>query len=110
MQLRGELTAPHGESQGIPGLLTAGLGKSLVTGLTRALAPWLSAPLHRRKFPQTLRYADSIAYRAQTTPFIPSPHGRGLGTQEKVEQMKGTGWLWARPRGGWNRRGGGSCH
>src|SRR5260221_3521876 len=30
--------------------------------LTRSLGPWLSAPLHRRRFPQALRYAGSVAH------------------------------------------------
>src|SRR5258707_3489496 len=30
--------------------------------LTRALVAWLSPPLHRRRFPQALRYVDSLAH------------------------------------------------
>src|SRR5258705_1457110 len=30
--------------------------------LTRALEPWLSVPLHRRRFPQALRYRGSLAH------------------------------------------------
>jgi len=30
--------------------------------LTRALVAWLSPPLHRRRFPQALRYVDSLPH------------------------------------------------
>ena len=46
--------------------------------LTRALDSWLSSPLHRRKFPQALRYCRQSTTRRARTPFIPSPQGRGL--------------------------------
>ena len=50
--------------------------------LTRALGTWLSPPLHRRKFPQALRYCRQSTTRRARAPFIPSPEGRGLLTEK----------------------------
>lgn len=65
---------PHGSSEGIPGLLTACVGKRLVTGLTRAVVTWLFAvpPLHRRRFPQALRYMFPYSTTTRTR-FYPQP-------------------------------------
>src|SRR5712664_4250451 len=39
--------------------------------LTRALEPWLSVPLHRRRFPQALRYRGSLAHGEPERPSSP---------------------------------------
>ena len=59
-----ELTSPPAERQGIPGLLTAESASR--ASRTRAVAPGVSPPLHRRRFPQALRSADTSAHRKET--------------------------------------------
>src|SRR5260221_10552389 len=46
--------------------------------LTRAVRTWVSSSLHRRTFPQALRYGTQSTTRRARAPFIPSPEGRGL--------------------------------
>src|SRR5260221_2941934 len=46
--------------------------------LTRALRTWVSSSLHRRTFPQALRYGTQSTTRRARAPCIPSPQGRGL--------------------------------
>src|SRR5258708_37941437 len=65
--------------------------------LTRALGTWLSPPLHRRTFPQALRYCTQSTTRRARVPFIPRTEVRGLLT----EKDKRLGSLL------WRRR---SCH
>src|SRR5260370_13848657 len=50
--------------------------------LTRALGTWLSPPLHRRTFPQALRYCTQSTTRRARAPFIPRTEGRGLLTEK----------------------------
>jgi transposase len=50
--------------------------------LTRALRTWVSSSLHRRKFPQALRYCRQSTTRRARAPFLPSPEGRGLLTEK----------------------------
>src|SRR5258707_14748297 len=46
--------------------------------LTRAVGTWLSPPLHRRTFPQALRYCRQSTTRRARVPFIPRTEVRGL--------------------------------
>src|SRR5258707_5774762 len=46
--------------------------------LTRAVRTWVSSSLHRRTFPQALRYGRQSTTRRARAPCIPSPEGRGL--------------------------------
>src|SRR5258708_22573184 len=46
--------------------------------LTRAVRAWVSSSLHKRKFPQALRYYRPSTTRRARAPFIPRPEGRGL--------------------------------
>src|SRR5260370_21231868 len=55
--------------------------------LTRALGTWLSPPLHRRTFPQALRYCTQSTTRRARAPCIPRTEVRGLLT----EKDKGAG-------------------
>jgi hypothetical protein len=50
--------------------------------LTRALGTWLSPPLHRRPFPQALRYCRQSTTRRARAPFIPRTEVRGLLTEK----------------------------
>src|SRR5258708_7659083 len=50
--------------------------------LTRAVGTWLSPPLHRRTFPQALRYCTQSTTRRARVPFIPRTEVRGLLTEK----------------------------
>src|SRR5258708_10879906 len=51
--------------------------------LTRALVAWLSPPLHRRRFPQALRYVDSLAHGEPERPSSPALKG-GVFWRRKI--------------------------
>src|SRR5258708_4515741 len=51
--------------------------------LTRALVAWLSPPLHRRRFPQSLRYVDSLAHGEPERPSSPALKG-GVFWRRKI--------------------------
>jgi hypothetical protein len=80
------LTAPPGSSRGIPGPNTA--ARASPVGLTRSLGAWVSHPLHRRRFPQALRYVDNLAqafYVRQAERrrrFLPMAKARGLRAED----------------------------
>src|SRR5260370_14757134 len=62
--------------------------------LTRALGTWLSPPLHRRTFPQALRYCRQSTTRRARAPFIPRTEVRGLLTEKitgKIAVLGGEG-------------------
>src|SRR5260221_14556638 len=53
--------------------------------LTRALVAWLSPPLHRRRFPQALRYVDSLAHGEPERPSSPALKG-GVFWRRKIRK------------------------
>src|SRR5260370_41434094 len=53
--------------------------------LTRALVAWLSPPLHRRRFPQALRYVDSLAHGEPERPSSPALKG-GVFWRRKINK------------------------
>src|SRR5258706_4029170 len=53
--------------------------------LTRALVAWLSPPLHRRRFPQALRYVDSLAHGEPERPSSPALKG-GVFWRRKIKR------------------------
>src|SRR5260221_158776 len=65
--------------------------------LTRALVAWLSPPLHRRRFPQALRYVDSLAHGEPERPSSPALKG-GVFWRRKIREASATrghtGALW----------------
>src|SRR5260221_1498361 len=62
--------------------------------LTRALVAWLSPPIHRRRFPQALRYVDSLAHGEPERPSSPALKG-GVFWRRKI-----TAWRWWRRKAG----------
>src|SRR5260221_3342093 len=56
--------------------------------LTRALVAWLSPPLHRRRFPQALRYVDRLAHGEPERPSSPALKA-GAFCRRKITQLGG---------------------
>src|SRR5258707_3958876 len=56
--------------------------------LTRALVAWLSPPLHRRRFPQALRYVDSLAHGEPERHSSPALKG-GVFWRRKIKKLGG---------------------
>ena len=54
--------------------------------LTRSLAAWISPPLHRRRFPQALRYAGSVAHGEPERHSSPALKG-GVFWRRKITQV-----------------------
>src|SRR5260221_4127864 len=55
--------------------------------LTRALEPWLSVPLHRRRFPQALRYRGSLAHGEPERPSSPGLKS-GVFWRRRIKRMR----------------------
>src|SRR5260221_14626173 len=61
--------------------------------LTRALVAWVSPPLHRRRFPQALRYVDSLAHGEPERHASPALKG-GVFWRRKISGSNATGCTW----------------
>src|SRR5712664_3457864 len=60
--------------------------------LTRALEPWLSVPLHRRRFPQALRYRGSLAHGEPERPSSPGLQS-GVFWRRRINHYAEQGWM-----------------